>query len=296
MLQSVSDARSNPNDQIAHAATVLKRSARLQKMFDAICGGGSRPKSVAKLMKLTGYNQVEVSQLAGKLADQQLVHKTKVGSNTLYAKDRFYAANRRKILSFAANPASLKKLPTKVSPSSNLSGPIRVVVQGLKLSVRQVTCDDIDQFKNVRKIKSAPKIRLSEKKFKAGIQKIIGQPGIFKDWGGEPNDLFTTKVLMKGKRVPTAFAFKGPGKSGPLTPAKLGKNGDQIQRLFAAPADLYVVQYHDQIAQSVVEQMEAFAKVNAMHGAKKVFFMVIDGSDTNRLMAAYPRQFGMSII
>jgi hypothetical protein len=52
-------------------------------MFDAICGGGSKPKSVAKLMELTGYNQVEVSQLAGKLADQQLVHKTKVGPNTL---------------------------------------------------------------------------------------------------------------------------------------------------------------------------------------------------------------------
>jgi hypothetical protein len=262
-------------------------------MFDAICGGGSKPKSVAKLMELTGYNQVEASQLAGKLADQQLVHKTKVGANALYAKDRFYAANRRKILGFATNSASLKKLPTKVSPSSNSSGPIKVVVQGLKLNVKQVTCDDIDQFKSIRKIKSARKVRLSEKAFKTGIQKIIGQPGTFKDWGGEPNDLFTTKVLMKGRRVPTAFAFKGPGKSGPLTPAKLGKNGDQIQRLFAAPADLYVVQYHDKVAQSVVEQMEAFAKVNALHGAKKVFFMVIDGSDTDRLMAAYPKQFGI---
>lgn len=293
MLQSVSDARSNANDQIAHAAVVLKRSAKLQKMFDAICGGGSKPKSVAKLMELTGYNQVEVSQLAGRLADQQLVHKTKIGQNTQYSKDRFYATNRRKILGFAIDPASLRNLPTKVSPRSTSSGPIRVIIQGLKVSVKQLTCDDIDQFRKVREIESAGKIRISESAFKKGIQRIIAQPGTFKDWGGEPNDLFTTKVIVNGKRIPTAFAFKGPGKSGPLTPAKLGKNGDQIQRLFASPADLYVVQYHDQIAQSVVEQMETFAKVNAMHGAKKVFFMVIDGSDTNRLMAAYPKQFGI---
>jgi hypothetical protein len=294
VLQSVSDARSNPNDQIAHAATVLKRSAKLRKMFDAICGGGSSPKSVAKLMELTGYNQVEVSQLAGRLADQQLVHKMKVGPNTQYSKDRFYSANRRKILGLATDPAALKKFPTKVSPRSTSSTPIKVVLHGIKVSVKQLTCDDIDQFRKIRKIKSAGKVRISEDAFKKGIQKIIAQPGTFKDWGGESNDLFTTKVIVKGKRIPTAFAFKGPGKSGPLTPGKLGKNGDQIQRLFAAPADLYVVQYHDQIAQSVVEQMEAFAKVNAMHGAKKVFFMIIDGSDTNRLMAAYPKEFGIT--
>jgi hypothetical protein len=184
-------------------------------------------------------------------------------------------------------------LPTKVSPRLKSAGPIKVVTQGIRINVKQVTCDDVDQFNKVKKVKSAPKVRISESAFKKGIQKIIGQPGLFKDWGGESNDLLTTKVMMKGKRIPTAFAFKGPGKSGQLTPAKLGKNGDQIQRLFSAPADLYVVQYHDQIAQSVVEQMEAFAKVNAMHGAKTVFFMVIDGDDSNRLMAAYPKQFGI---
>ncbi|WP_338312365.1 hypothetical protein [Bradyrhizobium sp. TM239] len=159
--------------------------------------------------------------------------------------------------------------------------------------MKQLTCDDVDQFSKVKKIKAAPKVRISESDFKKGIQKIIGQPGKFQDWGGEPNDLFTTKVSIMGKRIATAFAFKGPGKSGQLTPAKLGKNGDQIQRLFAAPADLYVVQYHDQIAQSVVEQMEAFAKVNSIHGAKMVSFMIIDGSDSNRLMAAYPREFAI---
>jgi hypothetical protein len=244
-------------------------------------------------MVLTKFGQVRVSQLAGRLADQQLVHKAKVGGVIQYSKDRFYAANRQRILRLAENPASLKKLPTKVSPRASSSGPIRVVIQGVKIKVKQLTCDDIDEFAKVKKVKSAPKVRISETAFKKGVQKVIGQPGVFKDWGGEPNDLFTTKVRVNGKRIATAFAFKGPGKTGPLTPGKLGKNGDQIQRLFSAPADLYVVQYHDQIAQSVVEQMEAFAKVNAMHGAKVVSFMIVDGSDSNRLMAAYPRQFGI---
>ena len=113
MITSVSDARSNANDQIAHAATVLKRSARLRKMFEAICRGGKKPKTVSQLIKLTNYGQVEVLQLGGKLADQQLVHKTKVGKATAYEKDRFFAANRQKILRYALNPAGLRKLPTK---------------------------------------------------------------------------------------------------------------------------------------------------------------------------------------
>ncbi|WP_316219244.1 hypothetical protein [Bradyrhizobium sp. SZCCHNR2026] len=263
-------------------------------MFEVICRGGAGPKSVTKLMELTGYNRIEVSQLAGRLADQQLVHKAKIGTNTQYSKDRFYAANRQKILRYASDPEALKKLPTKVSPRANVSGPIKVAIQGIKIRVKQIMCDDVDQFRKVKKVKTAPKIRISESSFKKGIQRIIGQPGTFKDWGGESNDLYTTKVMIDGRRIPTAFAFKGPGKSGPLTPAKLGKNGDQIQRLFAAPADLFVVQYHDQVAQSVVEQMEAFAKVTAMHGAKAIAFMIIDGDDSNRLMAAYPKQFGIS--
>jgi hypothetical protein len=90
-----------------------------------------------------------------------------------------------------------------------------------------------------------------------------------------------------------AFAFKGPATTGRLTPRKLGKNGDQIQRLFSSAADVFFVQYHDQIDESVVEQMKRFAIANSVTENKQVYFGVIDGDDTNRLLAAYPEQFGI---
>ena len=45
--------------------------------------------------------------------------------------------------------------------------------------------------------------------------------------------------------------LKGKGKKGPLTPAKMGKHGDQIQRLFESTADIFFVQYWDNIGERV---------------------------------------------
>lgn len=291
MITSVSDARSNPNDQIAHAATVLKRSPKLREMFKAICGGGKKPKAASQLMKLTKYSRVEVLQLGGRLADQQLVHKTKVGTETAYEKDRFYAANRDKILRYATNPNGLRNLATKASPRISTIGPLRVVIQGTKVRIKEITADDIDQFAAIRKVKTASAQFISENAFKRGVQKIIGENGKFSDWGGERQDLFTTKIRLKGRRFTAAFAFKGPGTSGTLTPAKLGKNGDQIQRLFLSPADIFIIQYHGQIDQTVLEQMIAFSTLNSVRESKQVWYGIIDGDDTRRLLAAYPNQF-----
>lgn len=155
-----------------------------------------------------------------------------------------------------------------------------------------ITCDDFDQFSKAKKIKSAIKKVISEKAFKAGVLRLIGESGDFQDWGGEKNDLYTTKLKFKGKRRPIAFAFKGPGMSGTLTPRKLGKNGDQIQRLFLGAAEIFIVQYHSQIDQSVIEQMVAFATMNSVREGKRIWYGVIDGDDTNRLIAAYPKAFG----
>ena len=109
--------------------------------------------------------------------------------------------------------------------------------------------------------------------------------------GRRANDLFTTRVRIKGKRIATAFAFKGPGTSGRLTPGKLGKNGDQIQRLFLGPAEVFIVQYHGQIGQAVSEQMKAFATLNSVREGKQICYGVIDGEDSRRLIAAYPNKF-----
>src|SRR5262245_52420615 len=111
-----------------------------------------------------------------------------------------------------------------------------------------------------------------------------------KDWGGESNDIFTTKVKMKGVRRRAAFALKGPAKKGPLVPAMMGKNGDQIQRLLKSPADVFFVQYEGEIKESIVELMEELAKAKALLG-QQVFFGIIDKVDTYRLRLAYPKAF-----
>ncbi len=291
MTLSVSDSRSNFNDQIAHAANVLRRSERLRKVFEAICKGGKKPKTVTKLMKTTRFDQVAILQLAGKLADQQLVHKMKVGGETAYAKDRFYAANRSKILRYAHNPAKLKNLPTKVS--SKPSDSVRVEVKGARVQIKRITCDEIDQFAKVRKVRDASRVLIPEKKFKSGIQKLIGESGTFQDWGGERNDLYTSKIRFQGQRRSVAFAFKGPGTKGILTPKKLGKRGNQIQNLFLSPAEVFIVQYHDQIDEDVIKQMEAFATLNSVRESKRIWYGIIDGDDTDRLLKAYPKHFGL---
>jgi hypothetical protein len=70
----------------------------------------------------------------------------------------------------------------------------------------------------------------------------------------------------------------------------MGKNGDQIQRLFSSPSDAFFVQYEGEIRQNVVELMEQLARARAVLG-QNVYFGVINEADTQRLRAAYPEHF-----
>jgi hypothetical protein len=295
MTVAFSDARSNANDQIAHAANALRSSPRRKKVFIEIYRGKKKAKTVAELMRATNLTQVAVLQDGGKLAGLHIVNQIKISGKTAYEKDTFIATNKNKILALAGNPRKLREYPTKYNQKSSggVPGPIRVIVQGAKVQIALATCDDFDQFSKARKIKAATKKVISEKAFKAGILKLIGDRGNFQDWGGEKNDLYTTKLKFKDQRRAVAFAFKGPGMQGTLTPKKLGKNGDQIQRLFLSAAEIFIVQYHSQIDQSVIEQMVAFATMNSVREGKRIWYGIIDGDDTNRLMAAYPKAFGL---
>jgi hypothetical protein len=132
---------------------------------------------------------------------------------------------------------------------------------------------------------------MGENKFKVGVQRIVGQGGNFKDWGGETSDLFTTKLKVKGSRKAAAFAFKGKGLKGVLTPARMGKNGDQIQRLFIEDADVFLLQYGGTIAPSVTQQMATYAQSKSLTTGRLIRYGIIDGADSARLVAAYPKAF-----
>jgi hypothetical protein len=295
MTTAVSDVRSNPNDQIDHAAKAIGRSADRAKVFEAICRGKQQIKSVDEIHMATGLSRLRVLQEGKKLVADHIVTQTRRDNDTAYKKDPFYGARYRRILSLARNPARLAKLPTKTRPHTSVTSAVtHISLPRHLVRTKQLTIDDIESFSKVRKIKNVEmgSAKIPEITFKTGIQGIIGEKGKFTDWGGERNDLLSSRVVIRGRRQATAFAFKGPGKKGKLTPRMMGKNGDQIQRLFESTADVFILQYWSQIDESVVKLMGELAKAkSASEGGREILFCVIDGMDSARLIAAYPTKF-----
>jgi hypothetical protein len=290
---SVSDARSNPADQIAHAVDVLGRATQRIAVFKAIYHGKKCAKSVNEIATTTGLDRIRVLQEGKRLADNQIVKQIRAAGMTFYEKDNFYSAHKAKILRLVQDPAAYASFPTKTRPRLTLPRDIHIRVPKAIVRVRLVTIDDIDSFSRVRSLRIEPDTRspLEEARFKRGIARILNEQGRFVDWGGERNDLYTTRLRISGRRYAAAFAFKGRATRGILTPRHMGKNADQIQRLFQSAATVFLVQYSGQIAESVLEQMEEFAKAKSVAIADVVYFGVIDGHDSSRLIEAYPHAF-----
>jgi hypothetical protein len=290
---NVSDARSNPADQIAHAVDVLGRAKQRINVFKAIYFGKKRVKTVNEIATATGLGRVRVLQEAKRLADNQIVKQIRAAGMTVYEKDSFYSAQKKKILRLVQDPVAFASFPTKARPRAALPKEVTIRIPRLRIQAVYITVDNIDSFSRVRKVRIDPGdyAAIPETRFKRGIAKILGESGSFCDWGGERNDMYTSRIRVSGSRYPAAFAFKGPGTRGILTPGKMGKNGDQIQRLFKTVARVFVVQYWGQVAESVAEQMEEFAKAKSAIEGVSVYFGVIDGDDSNRLLHAYPNAF-----
>jgi hypothetical protein len=285
---AVSDFLSNHNDQLVTAAKIVGRSKDRQKVFEAVYKGKTKIKTVDYIKSVTGLSQVRVLQEGGKMAPH-LMEKVNGG----YKKKPEFSTRYRNILVMARDRKMAEKLATKVKPHTGFGKHvINISFPTAAARAESITIDDIDSFSKVRGSTVVVSTNgLAEEKIKHGFQDIVGDTWTFKDWGGERSDLYTTKFLLKGKRIPTAIAFKGKGTSGKLVPGKMGKNGDQVGRLFSEPAQLFLVVYNGQIDSSVISQMKAFAIANALGGTSKVYFGIVDGSDLARLMAVYPTSF-----
>jgi len=150
--------------------------------------------------------------------------------------------------------------------------------------------DGIDSFTRVCDSPDRPSktdlIRLRdipETDIKNAFAEIKGEPIVPKDWGGEKSDLFSSRVVINGNRISTAFVSKGPAQFRPMTLAELGKKGDQIVRLFTEPASLFVLQHCHEITPPVRQTMRAFAEQTG----RLRLFCIIDGYDTFRILRAY---------
>jgi hypothetical protein len=109
--------------------------------------------------------------------------------------------------------------------------------------------------------------------------------------GAETSDLYSTRLRVKNKRRAAAFGFKGPGQRGALVPGRMGKNGDQLQRLFQEDADVFIVQHWREIKPSVIELMRSLAIAKSVMSGNEIWYGVVDGQDSERLRVAYANKF-----
>lgn len=294
MSKTVADIRANRNEGIEHAVAAIGSSKARRKIFEAVYKGKKHHKTVTEIAKQTGMTEAHVLTEGKKLVADDIMNQIKVGSpkKTAYKKDDFYSNHKTKVLKRLDNPKSASKYPTKQRPlvASTVVQKITVAKSNVP---RQLFVDDFASFAAVRKV-SLPQnrdfARLPEQQIKEGFQRVLQQEGSFRDWGGETSDLYTGKLRIKGTRIAAAFAFKGKATKGALTPGKMGKNGDQIGRLFTAPAQVFFIIYPRAIQDSVISSMHAHAVAKATTG-QKIFFCAIGGSDFARLFDAYLTKF-----
>ncbi|NGX94300.1 MAG: hypothetical protein G4V63_03385, partial [Candidatus Afipia apatlaquensis] len=206
------------DDQIVNAAKIIGKSAQRQELFRRVYFGKKRLKLVRDIAKAMGLSEKAVLTVGRKLADNHVITQHKVGNGTGYGKIDFCTSHKNRILAYAKQPSKLSKVSTKSSPKSVTN--VTIKNMGVKIQVKQITCEDLDQFAKMKKVKVAVSRKIPEKKFKYGIAKLAKQSGDFTDWGGEPNDLYTSKIHVRGRRYAMAFAFKGPATKGKLTPKK----------------------------------------------------------------------------
>lgn len=157
-------------------------------------------------------------------------------------------------------------------------------------SALQLQPNEIQQFSDIDPLWAPSKAEfalladVTERKTKEAIASLLGEYNVPADWGGEESDLFSAELLVGGQRCTGAFLLKGPAKFHQMMPRDLGKNGDQLYRLFNIPADIYIVQHCHTVGPAVRKTVEAFALQRSL--AAPCRYVIMDGYDTARLLRA----------
>lgn len=300
-IQHVSEFPATAPEQIDHFARLLRKSPQKRDVFEEICRGKSKdPKTAKAIAKKTGLSHKRVLTIATNLAAHQLFEKTSHEGQVAYKKYPNINAVKAKILKLATNRSALAKHVTTRNPKSSgstITVRIKASQGAAFVDTRPITVDDVDNFSRVRSLKHNKVLKklnpeyLPERVFKYAIANILGNKGTFTDWGGEKNDLYTSHLQIKGQRFTTAIGLKGPSQKPPLTPGKMGKHGDQIQRLFDSDAQVFLVQFEGEISESVVQQLSKLAVAKSVADHRTVFYGVIGLEDSYRLRIKYEGAF-----
>jgi hypothetical protein len=291
------DLGSNLEENLERWARMLRHRGRNRIVFDAIYSSKKVFWRNDEIAAATGLNAKNAGEAAKALHDRTLLTRL-TGLPIRYSKRPDVYREKRKLLTLADSPKKLAALPTKRKPQTRVGNLRQNAMVGRAI---HITVDDIDSFSRLRRItpedvpqKLIPE-RLPEDVFKSGIENILVERTRLKDWGGENLDLFSTNLIVQGKRKAVGIALKGPAKSGVLTPGKMGKNGDQIERLFTQAVDVAIVQYEGDIAISVVSLMDKLAREKARSEEKNIYYCLINLLDSYRLRMAYPTAFKLAL-
>lgn len=300
-IQAVSEFPATAPEQIDHFAKLLSNSDQRRRVFWEIYRGKSKhPKLAKEIGGRIGLSTKRVLELATPLAANNLFEKTKRNGLIAYRKYPNINTVKQKIMGLASNKAKLEAHVTARNPRvprSEITVRVDRTAKAVFVDVRHLTIDEIENFAKVRSLKhkelpgQLDPPRLAEKVFKSGTANILGNKGMFVDWGGEKSDLYTSNLMIKGKRYAAAVGFKGPAVKGTLTPAKMGHNGDQIQRLFDSDAQVFIVQYEGPIAESVSQQLRGLAVNKSVQDRRTVFYGTIALEDSLRLRIKYAKDF-----
>jgi hypothetical protein len=286
----VSNPSADRPEKLANAAQLLRASKLRRAIFELIYTGNRKWRTVQEIKDALNNQGPRVYSAASKLAAEDIIAKDDHRGGLRYGKIEFYSHNKAKILDLAANKLALEKLPTRQRPQVRTS--TIVVYKTTQVRIEEVHAEAFRSFARIADLVGRRETiePLSEKRIKEGFKALLHETGVAKDWGGELNDIFT-RTTIKSRRRSVAMALKGPGTKGPLVPGKMGKNGDQIQRLFMSPAEVFVVQYYGQINPSILDLMQSLAAADSLRFHRKIYFGIIDGNDTARIRGAYPDAF-----
>lgn len=158
------------------------------------------------------------------------------------------------------------------------------------ISTLELRPKDIEQLSNIDGswIPSAAESRLlkhvPEETIKKLICNLLEETEVPSDWGGEESDVLSGNLIVRGQRQLGAFLLKGPARFHEMKPSDLGKNADQLYRLFNIPAQVYVIQHCHKIGAAVRKQAVALAFMQNITAPCQVCF--IDGVTTAQLLHA----------
>jgi hypothetical protein len=201
------------------------------------------------------------------------------------------------------DPAALARVPGRTflvinrTTRADIRDAVARALQGVRLAMARpalIPIEAITSFAKAATISpqevaaiASKNLPLSEQTVKEYLARIIGEPYLDTDWGGELSDILTSRIELDGERVAGAFLLKGAGSKQKLKPGDLGKNGDQIRRLSKQEADLYVVQHVGEFDEAVRDQLADMVLARRAKGAPNAVGSIWDGSDCARLFIAH---------